>query len=101
MNTIQKGSVRCIVFKEADTWYAVALEFNIVVDGDTPEIVAFELNQAIKGYVESVRRAKVRGKQILNQATDSEYEKLWSALQSKKSIPSPYKVYSYGTQLTY
>ena len=30
MNTPQKGKVRYIVFKDGGTWYATALEFNIV-----------------------------------------------------------------------
>ncbi len=35
-NTLNKGSIRYIVFKEDDTWYGVALEFNIVESGDNP-----------------------------------------------------------------
>ena len=36
-NTLQKGSVRYIVFKENNIWYAAGLEFNIVESGDTPQ----------------------------------------------------------------
>jgi len=35
-NTLQKGSVRYLVFKDGDTFFAVALEFNIVVEGTHP-----------------------------------------------------------------
>lgn len=101
LNTIQKGSVRCIIFKEEDTWYGVALEFNITVDGDTPEIVGFELNQAIQGYVESVKKSNVRAENVLNQKASEEYERLWNLLETKQNIPSPYQVHSFGRQLTY
>jgi hypothetical protein len=101
MNTIQKGAVRCIIFKDTEAWYGVALEFNLVVEGDTPEIVAYELNQAIVGYVESAKISNVRTEHILNQSSVSEYEELWNALANKKPIPSPYLVHSFGTQLTY
>ncbi len=101
MNTIQKGSVRCIVFKEDSTWYGVALEFNIVVEGDTPQMATFELDEAIKGYVQSVKVANLRSDHILNQTPAQEYEELWKALEKKEPVPSPYQVHSYGTQLTY
>ncbi|NOY35410.1 MAG: hypothetical protein GXP44_00560, partial [bacterium] len=38
-NSLQKGNVRYIVFKDGATWYAVALEFNIVESGDDPREV--------------------------------------------------------------
>ncbi|MCX6717363.1 MAG: hypothetical protein NTU76_01640 [Candidatus Taylorbacteria bacterium] len=96
MNTTQKGSVRCIVFKDSDTWYAVALEFNIVESSDDPMVAQNNLDEAIRGYVESQR--KIKGSRVapLNQKTDSEYESLWGKLVSNKPIPSPYKVRSFG-----
>src|SRR3989338_5367050 len=56
MNTARKGKVRYIVFKEGDTWYGVALEFNIVVEGDSAAVVNFNLQEAIRGYIESMRK---------------------------------------------
>ena len=35
-NTLKRGSVRYIIFKEKDIWYGVALEFNIIEQGDNP-----------------------------------------------------------------
>ena len=82
-NTLQKGSIRYIVFKEADTWYAVALEFNIVESGDDPREVLMLLFEAVEGYVRSARKYKARPA-ILNQKEDKEYEQLWQALQKQK-----------------
>ena len=36
-NTLQKGSVRYIVFKENDVWYAAGLEFNVVESAIRPK----------------------------------------------------------------
>jgi hypothetical protein len=96
MNTTQKGSVRCIVFKDGDTWYAVALEFNIVESSDDPIVAQNNLQDAIQGYVESQK--KIKGSRIspLNQKPEKEYEELWSILTSKKAIKSPYEVKYFG-----
>lgn len=101
-NTLKRGTIRNIVFKEDDTWYAVGLEFNIVAEGDTPEIAFFSLQEAISGYLESLQNSKVGGLRtevILNQKTDPEYEILWQTLEGNKPIPSPYQVHSYGRLL--
>ncbi len=82
-NTLQKGSVRYIVFKDDGVWYAVALEFNIVEAGDDPREALNLLFEAIQGYVRSARKIKARP-QILNQRADSEYEDLWQSLQERK-----------------
>jgi len=94
-NTLNKGSVRCIIFKEADTWYGVALEFNIVEEGQDPLAVMASLDQAIKGYVETARKYKMRPF-ALNQKPDKEYQQLWRALQEHKKIPSEKEVYHFG-----
>ena len=57
-NTAHQGSVRYIVFKEKDTWYAVGLEFNIVESGDDPQMTMFGLFEAITGYVEAFKKIK-------------------------------------------
>ncbi|MEK7644802.1 MAG: hypothetical protein AAB391_00560 [Patescibacteria group bacterium] len=98
-NTLKKGLIRNIIFKEDNVWYGVALEFNIVTEGDTPEIAAFSLHEAISGYLESLRHSKVGGlrtEAILNQSVDPEYENLWKTLEANKVIPSPYQVHSFG-----
>jgi len=97
-NTFQKGSVRYIVFKENDSFHAVGLEFNIVVDGPTPETALFSLFDAMKGYIESAKKASFRPN-ILNQETDKEYEDLWDALNSNNPVESPYQISTFGRQL--
>ncbi len=98
-NNLKQGSIRTIIFKEDDIWYAVGLEFNIVTEGDTPEMASFNLHEAISGYVESLQHSKVGGMRTeatLNQKSDPEYEKLWDKLEGNKPIPSPYHVHSFG-----
>ena len=97
-NTVQKGSVRYIIFKEASTWYGVALEFNLVEEGSDPEAVLFNLFDAMKGYVKACKISKSRPS-MLNQTPDSEYEKLWRDLEESKPISSPFKVHNYGRQI--
>ena len=96
MNTAKRGKVRCIVFKEKDTWYGVALEFNIVEAADDAEVVNFNLQEAIRGYVNSQK--KIKGSRIapLNQKPDQEYAKLWNAVTSDKPVPSPFQVKYFG-----
>ncbi len=96
-NNLQKGSVRYIVFKDGATWYAVALEFNIVESGDDPREVLMLLFEAIQGYIKSAGKAKIRP-HILNQKTDKEYEEMWAALKKKKrpKIKSPLSIYTFG-----
>ena len=96
-NTLQKGSVRYIVFREKKTWCAVGLEFNIVEAGDDPREVLLSLLEAIQGYAKSAKKIRARP-HILNQTTDSEYEKLWKHLQQHKK-PSTKRmplVYTFG-----
>jgi len=95
-NTIQKGSVRYIVFKEKDIWYAVGLEFNIVEYAEDPQIALFRLFETIKGYLESFKSVKGARPFALNQRADVEYEKLWSKLQANKPIRSPYQIDTFG-----
>jgi predicted RNase H-like HicB family nuclease len=94
-NTLQKGSVRFIIFREADTWYGVALEFNIVEEGDNPVKVMASLFEAIQGYVETARKLKMR-LIPLNQKSDKEYEHLWDKLEEAKMPPKPEEVFSFG-----
>ena len=96
MNTAKRGKVRYIVFKEGNSWFGVALEFNIVVEGDSAAVVNFDLQEAIKGYVESI--AKIKGSRAapLNQKPDAEYLNLWNKLAANKPVPSPIQVQNYG-----
>ncbi len=96
MNTPYKGKFRYIVFKEENTWYAVALEFNIVESADDEKLAFFGLLQAVDGYLESAKKIKGSKYDFLNQDSDPEYEKLWKNLQSNKPIKSPYQIGMYG-----
>ena len=97
-NTIQKGSVRYMVFKEKSVWYAAALEFNIVVSANDPNLALLDLFEAINGYVKSFKKIKGARPFALNQKSDPEYEKMWSAVVASKGTPikSPFQIYSYG-----
>ncbi len=96
LNTHRSGSVRSIIFREKDTWFGVALEFNIVETGDSPEEAMMLLDEAIKGYVESAQKAKLSVR-VLNQKTDPEYEKLWES-QSKPQRKVGKQIYRVSSQ---
>ncbi len=96
MNTPKEGKFRHIVFKDKDTWYAVALEFNIVESSDDPKLAFLSLLQAVSGYVESCAKIKGTRHFSLNQKADKEYEDLWTNLNSPKPIKSPFLVDMYG-----
>jgi hypothetical protein len=96
MNTPSKGRFRYIVFKDRDTWYSVALEFNIVESGDDPKLSFFNLLQAVNGYIQSAKKIRGSRFQSLNQIADQEYEIMWKNLQSPKPIKSPYQINMYG-----
>lgn len=93
-NTLQKGSVWYIVFKEDSAWYAAGLEFNVIETGDSPEEAILLLFEAISGYVKAAKKIKSRPN-ILNQKVDPEYEQLWQNIQDRKS-PQTKKVYTSG-----
>jgi hypothetical protein len=99
-NTLQKGSIRYIVFKDGGVWYAVALEFNIIESGDEPREALLSLFEAINGYIKTARKVKARTC-ILNQKTNKEYETLWRNLNSSKDEPSKVKmsdIFTFGRQ---
>ena len=93
-NTIQKGSVRYIVFEEDRVWYAAGLEFNVVESGSTPQEAILLLLDALTGYVASAKKIKARPT-ILNQKSDPEYEEMWKNREDAR-ITSAKKIYSSG-----
>lgn len=101
-NTLKRGSVRYIIFKENDIWYGVALEFNIVEEGDNPLEVMASLFQAIQGYVETARKLKMRP-MPLNQKPDKEYQDLWDKLEKTKTerTTKPEQVFTFGYAPSY
>jgi hypothetical protein len=93
-NTLQRGSVRYIVFRENNEWYAAGLEFNIVESGSTPQEAILLLFEALSGYVESARKINARP-YILNQKSDIEYEQMWQNIHNNK-VGVDKKVYTSG-----
>lgn len=97
VNTPRQGRFRHIVFRDGGIWYAVALEFNIVESSDDPKLAFFNLLQAVGGYIQSMKKIKgTLGYPALNQEPDSEYENLWTNLNSPTPIKSPYEVNMFG-----
>ena len=96
-NTLNRGSIRYIIFKEDNIWYGVALEFNILEEGDNPVEVMASLFQAIEGYVETAHKLKMRP-MPLNQKPDKEYQELWDKLErnATKEATQPKQIYSFG-----
>lgn len=100
-NTSKAEAVRIIVYKnkKENQWYGVALEFNLVVSGDTSQEAQYELSEAILGYVDTLHAIKgLRDFSPLNQKADEQYEQLWQALEANTKIPSPCHVSHYGIQ---
>lgn len=71
------------MFKDKESYFGVALEFNIVVEAAHPQEAFLFLNEAATGYLESARKAKLRPS-VLNQKPDAEYERMWQANQDAK-----------------
>ena len=94
-NTLQKGSVRNIIFREGKMWFGVALEFNIVETGDDAQEVMILLEEAVRGYLASARKSKLSSV-ILNQKSEAEYEKLWLGRDNPRLIPSPIQVHTFS-----
>lgn len=82
-NTLKKGSVRFLIFRDKESYFGVALEFNVMVEASSPQEAFIFLNEAAKGYLEAARKVKLRPN-VLNQKTDPEYEKMWHEYQDRK-----------------
>jgi predicted RNase H-like HicB family nuclease len=96
LNTHLSGSVRSIIFKQGDEWFAVALEFNIVETGNSPQEVMVLLDEAIRGYVEGAEKARL-SIATLNQNVDPEYESLWASRETGEEHEGKH-LYSASTQ---
>lgn len=96
LNTRTSGSVRSVIFEENDTWFGVALEFNIVETGTSPQEVSVLLDEAIQGYIEAAQKSK-HSIRVLNQEIDPEYEALWEAGNSDREEERS-KVYRISAQ---
>lgn len=96
-NTAERGRVRYIIFREGETWYGVALEFNLVVEGDDQASTFLNLQEAIRGYVTTTRQHKIRP-MVLNQQPSKEYSQLWKDLEAGKEpkLQTSFEVGNYG-----
>lgn len=94
-NTLSIGQIRTMIFKQGDTWFGVALELNIVETGTDRQEVMFNLDEAVRGYVEAAGKFKT-GAKFLNQSIAPEYEKLWKQSQLKSMPRSAPQIYSSG-----
>lgn len=82
-NTLKKGSVRFLIFRDGESYFGVALEFNVIVEAANPQEAFLFLNEAANGYLEAARKVKLQPS-VLNQKTDPEYERMWQEYQSRK-----------------
>lgn len=82
-NTLQKGSLRYLVFRDGDSFFGVALEFNLVVEAAHPMEALLLLHEAAMGYVEAAQKARMSPR-VLNQKPDPEYEKMWQEYRDRK-----------------
>jgi predicted RNase H-like HicB family nuclease len=96
LNTPHSGNVRSIIFQENGEWFGVALEFNIVETGTSPQEVSVLLDEAIQGYIEAAQKSK-HSIRVLNQDVDPEYESLWEAGNSDREEDRN-KVYKLSAQ---
>ncbi len=100
-NTLDSGRVRWIVFQDEGTWFGVALEFNLVIEADDPQVAMSDLHTAIRGYVAATKKSKMRTA-VLNQEPAAEYSILWKYLehQDSRKLPkltiNPKRVFSFG-----
>lgn len=98
-NSVKKGTVRFIIFKERETWFGVALEFGIVIDADSSEDAYTQLQDATHSYLESFRDGSIRESEaepLLNKTAEPEYEELWNRYHARQPIPSPITIRSVG-----
>jgi predicted RNase H-like HicB family nuclease len=78
-NLYQK--IRILVFKEDGLFYASALELNITESGDDKFIAMYNLEEAIKGYLEFAEKEGIL-ENVFNQEKDDELEYKWNQVFS-------------------
>jgi len=100
MNTLEKGQVRVLIYRDnaEGVWYGSALEFNLTIDGTDKDEVLFELNHAITEYVRSAQ--EIGAAELLNQDVDQELDALWNACinNEERVIDSPYTSHFAGRE---
>lgn len=93
-NMPTQTAFRFLVFYEDDIWYAVALEFGVVVDAVSPDAAFFSLLDAIRGVVSLQSDPKYAGSTFYRPEIDPKYERMWQEHQARGANPiqSPYQI---------
>jgi hypothetical protein len=86
MNTIKKGQVRFLIFKEKDDqlYTGVCLDFGIVVQGESADYVKYELEKGAVGYLKTIAKEKMEDK-LLNFQAEKKYFDLYNKIISSES----------------
>lgn len=93
MNTKNHGKIRIIIYREDSLYYASALELNITSSGEDKNLAMYNLDEAIKGYIDFAKLENM-DYEVLNQSTDPDLEKMWTAFQNNSIVKSPIHVVS-------
>ena len=85
--------IRVLVYKEGGVYYASALELNITSSGDDKFLALYNLDEAVRGYIEIIQKENL-SENLLNQEVDPDLENLWNNFVQNKPVPSPYTIVS-------
>ncbi|MCK9446240.1 type II toxin-antitoxin system HicB family antitoxin [bacterium] len=75
-NTKNSGIARTIIFPYKKGFLAVCLDFDIIEEGETREILEGSIREAVVGYIECVRKCNLSDK-LLNRHADKRYWKIY------------------------
>ncbi len=93
MNTKDDGKIRILTYKEGNLYYSSALELNITSSGEDKYLAMYNLDEAIKGYIDFAKIENMDN-QVLNQNTSPDLEKMWADFQNNIKIKSPINIVS-------
>lgn len=83
-NTKEKGFIRIVVFPYKDHFVGACLDFNIIEEGENPQLLQASLLESALGYIETVRKEGLED-ELLNQAAPKEY---WSKYEQLRKVES-------------
>ncbi len=75
-NNKKKGLARIIILKTGKKYKAICLDFDIIEEADTRDIVEKSIKEAIIGYVENICKNNLDDK-LLNRSADEKYWKIY------------------------